>query len=86
MNNLPAVIEHQCKGNIEKFAIYAIALLLCLSKNRGSDAQAFNKVNKVLINSPCKFFNSKIVVYKQVNKNNLNVTNSLSKQERSTVS
>ena len=61
INNLQATIKDQCNGNIDKFATYVIALLQCLAENGGADAQSFNKVYKVLINSPCTVFNYEIV-------------------------
>ena len=73
MNNLQATIKHQCKGNVEKFDTYVIALLLRLAENGGANAQAFDLVYEVLINSSCTVFNSEIVVYKQVNASNLDV-------------
>ena len=79
MGNLQTAIEHQCKGNIDKFAIYVTALLLKLSENGGNDAQAFDKVYEILITSPCSVFNSEIVVYKQVNASNLDVNKLLVK-------
>jgi len=74
MNNLPSTIRHQCKGNIEKFATYVATLLLRLAKNEVTDAQAFEKVDEVLINASCTVSNSEIVVYKQVNASNLDVS------------
>ena len=53
MNNLQATIEYQCKGNVDKFSTYVIALLLRLAENGGADAQAFDKVYEVLINISC---------------------------------
>jgi len=79
MNNLQATIDNQCKGNVDRFATYVIALLLRLAKNGGTDAQAFNKVYEVLINSSCTVFNSEIAVYKQVNAANLDVSKLLIK-------
>ena len=58
MDNLQATIDHQRKGRVDKFATYVIALLLCLAQNGGSNAQAFDKVYEVLINSSCTVFNS----------------------------
>ena len=63
MSNLLSTIKHQCKGNIEKVVIYVIEILLCLAKNGDTDAQAFDKVYEVLINTSCTVFNSEIVVY-----------------------
>ena len=63
MNNLQAMIEHQCKGNEEKCSTYVISILLCIAENGGADAQAFNKLYEVLINSSCTVFNSEIVIY-----------------------
>ena len=74
MSNLPLTIKHQRKGKIDKFATYVIALLLRLAKNGGTNAQAFDKVYEVLINTTCTVFNSEIVVYKQVNASNLDVS------------
>ena len=74
MNNLPAMIEHQCKGNIDKFATYVIVLLLRLTENGNTNAQHFDKVYEVLINISCSFFNSEIVLYNQVNVSNLDVS------------
>ena len=73
------MIKYQCKDNINKCAAYVIALLLRLAKNRGTDAQPFEKVNKVLISTTCTVFNSEIVVYKQVNALSLDVSNLLIK-------
>ena len=79
MNNLQATIKHECKENVENFDAYVIALLLHLAENGDTDAQAFNKVYEVLINSSWAVFNSEIVVYKQVNASNLDVSKLLIK-------
>ena len=67
MKKLSVAIEHQCKGNIDKFTTYVIAHLLRLAENGGTDAQAFEKMYNVLINTSCTVFNSETVVHKQVN-------------------
>jgi len=79
MNNLPTIYETQCRGNIDRFATYVIMLLLQLAENGGNDAQAFDKDYEVLINSHCTVFNSEMIVYKQVNASNLDVSKLLVK-------
>ena len=53
--------------------------MLRLAKNGGSDAQAFDKVYEVLINTSYTIFNSEIIVYKQLNASNLDVSKLLVK-------
>ena len=74
LNNLLTIMEAQCKINIDHFATCVITLLLCLAESGGSNTQAFDKVYEVLINSSCTVFNSEIMVYKQINASNLDVT------------
>ena len=78
MNNLLLTIKHY-KGDIDKFATYVIVLLLRFSRTGGTDAQAFDKVYTILINTSCTVFNSEIVVYKQVNASNFDVNKLLIK-------
>ena len=79
MNNLWTVIQEKCRGNIDRFATYFITLLLRIAKNGASDAHVFDKGYEVLINSPCTVFNSEMIVYKQVNASNLDVSKFLVK-------
>ena len=79
MKNLLLAIEHQSKGNIEKFVTCVIALLLHLAENGGTNTQYFDKVYKVLINTSCTVLNSEIVVYKQVNASTIDVNKMLIK-------
>ena len=79
LSNLRQVINDKCRGNIDHFATYVVTLLLRLAENGGEDDQAFEKVYEVLINSPCPVFNSEIIVYKQVNSLDLDVSKMLIK-------
>ena len=74
MKNLRTVIHERCRGNINRFATYVLTLLLRLAEHGGNNAQAFDKVYKVLISSPCTVFNSEMIVYKQVNSSILDVS------------
>ena len=63
-------VEKMVKGihrNVEKFTTYVSALLATFAENGGKDNLVFEKVYEVLTHSPCQLFNSRIVVYKQVN-------------------
>ena len=46
LNNLPTMIENQCKENIERFATYVMKLFLRFAENEGSDVQAFTRSTK----------------------------------------
>ena len=61
------------------FTTYVVTLLQHLAESGGKDYQIFNKVYEVLINSPCPVFNSKMIVYKQVNSSKLDVSKMLVK-------
>ena len=74
-----AVIFTLYKSNIDKFLTRLIDIILKLVDNGDADAQVFDKYYKVFNHLPCNLFNSKLILYEQVNNYSLDVNKLLIK-------
>ena len=73
LDKLKEKMQFGFKWNIDDFTTYVSALFVTLEENGGKDDMVLDKVYKVLTHSPCLWFNSEIIVYKQVHFASLNV-------------